>query len=665
MVKQQAQKTPATPQSVSSVLIPLLQPRAFGESESVTSQNSQSTMLEHTGLPAIGHSLGRMNSGMLSRLPIQPKLTIGKVGDPYEQEADRVAAQVVNRLHAPRSADSPQLQSKTALRRKPLERSVQRSGAKEEEELQMKPLANSIQRSEQEEEEVQMKPAIQRRSDPGGTAASTDLESSINQMRGSGQSMSDSVRQPMEQAFGADFGQVRIHADSRANQLSRSINAKAFTTKNDIFFSEGAYQPGDRGGQELLAHELTHVVQQGGAGAQNQIARVPGMGSKPSSPQMGQVGGDSSPEPEFDFSDDESKWDKSTNSQQSKLKRQDALPMPQNAYDGDVSEDMLKDFEKMPEQKKPSFMAKLSNKLKGTDKGEIVGAFKGRHDDIKTIKESAGDIHTALQSAKGVKDADINADSLLYKILGTACAEVIQKIGAVVSAVIVAGKSIFSWIGRYKEMKALQDSLKSNKDEGLQEALGYSYDKVKRSVWEGFADVVINVTQSICRVITVLSGGTAAVVTSIIDAAGTIAKTVKTLIHAGKGFYKWVIGTRGVNRKLGAGEIVGYAASGNPDAIKVIHTFKPFKFLDAYHAGGDQAKTLKEKGKAALKAKTQGVLNAGKRALGKNVSDYLDPRQFNLSAMQELLPAIMDAEPGYSPYMVNELTASLTSKSTV
>ncbi|NEO85805.1 MAG: DUF4157 domain-containing protein, partial [Spirulina sp. SIO3F2] len=82
-----------------------------------------------------------------------------------------------------------------------------------------------------------------------------------------GQPLADSVRQPMENAFGANFGGVRIHTDNTADQLNRSIQAQAFTTGQDVFFRQGAYTPTNKGGQELLAHELTHVVQQSGAGA--------------------------------------------------------------------------------------------------------------------------------------------------------------------------------------------------------------------------------------------------------------------------------------------------------------------------------------------------------------------------------------------------------------
>jgi hypothetical protein len=197
-----------------------------------------------------------------SSLPLlQPKLTIGAPGDKYEQEADRVAQQVVQRLHAPQ------------VRLSPLNQTLQRESAPEEEELQMKPVISLIQRQEldadeDEAEELQMKPLVQRQESGGGDEASTDLESSIQQARGSGQSLDTSIRQPMEQAFGAGFGGVRIHTDAHADGLNRSLQSRAFATKQDIFFKRGEYNPSTKGGQELIAHELTHVVQQGSAQVQ-------------------------------------------------------------------------------------------------------------------------------------------------------------------------------------------------------------------------------------------------------------------------------------------------------------------------------------------------------------------------------------------------------------
>ncbi|HAG85150.1 MAG TPA: hypothetical protein DCL61_29380, partial [Cyanobacteria bacterium UBA12227] len=88
--------------------------------------------------------------------------------------------------------------------------------------------------------------------------------------RGGGQSLSENIRQPMEQAMGADFSGVKVHTDGQSHQLNQSIQARAFTTGQDIFFRQGEYDPGSRGGQELLAHELTHVVQQNGNAVQRQ-----------------------------------------------------------------------------------------------------------------------------------------------------------------------------------------------------------------------------------------------------------------------------------------------------------------------------------------------------------------------------------------------------------
>jgi hypothetical protein len=94
------------------------------------------------------------------------------------------------------------------------------------------------------------------------------IERSIDQARGGGHGMDHGLRSRMESAFGADFSGVRIHTDTRADGLSQSLSARAFTTGRDVFFRQGEYSPGTSSGRELLAHELTHVVQQNGHGLQ-------------------------------------------------------------------------------------------------------------------------------------------------------------------------------------------------------------------------------------------------------------------------------------------------------------------------------------------------------------------------------------------------------------
>ncbi len=85
----------------------------------------------------------------------------------------------------------------------------------------------------------------------------------IQRERGGGQSLPKDVQRKMSAALGYDFSRVRVHADRQADALSKSLHARAFTTGRDIFFRAGAYQPASAEGQKLLAHELTHVVQQG------------------------------------------------------------------------------------------------------------------------------------------------------------------------------------------------------------------------------------------------------------------------------------------------------------------------------------------------------------------------------------------------------------------
>jgi len=100
----------------------------------------------------------------------------------------------------------------------------------------------------------------------GGTSRGVPgwLETAIHQARGGGQSLPIGVRARMEPFFSTDFGVVQVHTDSRAAALSRALGARAWTLGTEIFFGEGEYAPETSGGRELLAHELTHVVQQAG-----------------------------------------------------------------------------------------------------------------------------------------------------------------------------------------------------------------------------------------------------------------------------------------------------------------------------------------------------------------------------------------------------------------
>lgn len=105
----------------------------------------------------------------------------------------------------------------------------------------------------------------------GNDAATPEVEQAIQGARGGGQALDSTVRAQMEPAFGANFGGVRVHTNTEADSLNRALSARAFTTGQDIFFKQGEYNPGSSGGRELLAHELTHVVQQNGDKVQTKL----------------------------------------------------------------------------------------------------------------------------------------------------------------------------------------------------------------------------------------------------------------------------------------------------------------------------------------------------------------------------------------------------------
>jgi Domain of unknown function (DUF4157) len=155
---------------------------------------------------------------------VQTKLTVNAPNDMYEQEADTMANKVVQRMSVP----------------------------KEEEPIQRKC-------AECEKEEHGQ---VQRKADGSGIAPS-GVTQQIESSKGSGSKLSDDTRTQMEGSFGTDFSNVTIHTDRQSADMNNALHAQAFTHGSDIYFNEGKYNPQNTEGGRLLAHELTHVVQQG------------------------------------------------------------------------------------------------------------------------------------------------------------------------------------------------------------------------------------------------------------------------------------------------------------------------------------------------------------------------------------------------------------------
>ncbi len=279
-------------------------------------------------------------SRLIRNASIQPKLKVGPANDRFEQEADGMADRVMTSPD-PAAALAPQLtpvgapplqrqeeeeetaQPKLLQRQEEAEEEVQ-AQPQEEEEEELQP--QLLQRQEEEEEEVQAQPeeeeeTVQRQGEEEETAqpkllqrqaedeeetvqrqgeeeelqakagpgfqrsVPASVEGAIRSSKGGGTPLSPAVQARMEGHFGADFSSVRLHSDTPSVQMNRAIGAQAFTHGSHIYFNSGKLDQQSSGGQRLLAHELTHVVQQGAAPqmqaepvrtSPEQVQRLPG-----------------------------------------------------------------------------------------------------------------------------------------------------------------------------------------------------------------------------------------------------------------------------------------------------------------------------------------------------------------------------------------------------
>ena len=251
------------------------------------------------------------------QVPIQTKLSVNAPNDKYEKEADHVADAVTSGQPIANGGLYPQIspvvqrkmdkeeapiqtkkesKDEEKIQRKEEDEMVQRKmdkeeapiqtkkESKDEEKIQRKEEDEMVQKKEEKEEPIQKREekesiqkktnedeeSVQRRSD--GKINRTPNQSFIAKLKsriGFGEPLADTVRGKMETGFGADFSAIRIHRDNAAASLTKAIKAQAFTRGKDVFFNKGKYDPTSTQGANLLAHELTHTIQQGAVAAKS------------------------------------------------------------------------------------------------------------------------------------------------------------------------------------------------------------------------------------------------------------------------------------------------------------------------------------------------------------------------------------------------------------
>ena len=168
------------------------------------------------------HTAGGGECAQCSKKPLQPKLEVSKPGDSLEREADRIAAQIM-RMSAPT----------------PEQRSPENASA-----------------------------SVQRKSNGSQARAGTAVVDDV--LSSGGQPLDAPSRAVFEPRFGYDFSNVRVHTNDRAAESARAVGARAYTVGEHVVFGSRQFSPGTTSGRELMAHELTHVIQQGRADAASQ-----------------------------------------------------------------------------------------------------------------------------------------------------------------------------------------------------------------------------------------------------------------------------------------------------------------------------------------------------------------------------------------------------------
>ena len=221
---------------------------------------------------AFGHSFAQVRVHAEARPAVQAKLIVGRPGDRYEREAD-ATADAVMRMPDPTRAALPDLASD----------STRAAGTHE-----LRRQATDVVVEVPDEEDEAARPAVVQADVEAGhnPGLPPGLEGRLSGLEGGGQPMPDSLRAFFEPRLGYNLSPVRLHTDVEAQEMARSVRARAFTLGRHIVFGSGYWVPATAEGQRLLAHELTHTVQQGAvtsaAGRSGVAFRV----GAPSAPQL-------------------------------------------------------------------------------------------------------------------------------------------------------------------------------------------------------------------------------------------------------------------------------------------------------------------------------------------------------------------------------------------
>lgn len=562
---------------------------------------------------------------------IQAKLAVGPADDKYEQEADHIAAQVMT-IPAPAAEGTGPVQRQAGeekvVQAQPLAATItplaqrEPTRGEEEEEVQAKPL---VQRQPEEEEAVVQAKAA------GPTAAagfevSKGLEQRLTASKGGGSPLPAEVRGFMEPRFGADFSGVRVHTDGAAAGMSQQIQAKAFTLGQDIYMGAGQYAPDTDAGKRLLAHELTHTIQQAGNTVQRKLTPVAAKDTGWSSEELSLIdtinegikaynkievsdydarleGLDDIAENANMWLDDHRElWEAGLDEQRSMDKTQQAreivfeqieelvddienekeavLKAQAQSIDLQEAHENLGESQEAADTITGGKLGDLSDKVKDQVNVEVPGAFSNVMTGIK------GTMETVKDKAQGVAvDVLANVGWLGF----------LEKLANVLGMIpfgafkdfAVAVKEFFD---ARKVLAGLKGATKTATAPELVKAAAYGVSKVTRRYWSKIYDMVTSLIKLITDILSLFTGPMVGSVTAAISLGISITGAILTLARKAKGLWKWFRGTRGVNRRKNAEVLVDYALNDDQASLETLNKFGLAKKVDQVKSSPKETK---------------------------------------------------------------------------
>jgi hypothetical protein len=444
---------------------------------------------------------------------VQAKMAVSSPSDAYEVEAERVANNFVDRSYSADQSESSALYS-TASHAPSEEISRRASG-----------------------DGLNSKRA--------GLETTEETDSAISQAATGGRSLDAATKDRFEAGLGADLSSVKIHADGQSDSLCRSLSAEAFTTGSDVFFSSGAYQPGTKPGDRLLAHELTHVVQQHSAPV---VARSI-----------------------FGKSESEKKAQKMREDREAQKKAFMAQTMTQEELDEvtgeenrasqtgadeanddtvvDAGTSQLKDsVTQGREMADVGATGKSTAQTKGEEQsGGIIGlatstkalimsviglykAIKSEETDKADVAEAAA---ASVKEALGVVENSLKVATAFGGTVGSAA---VPGIGIAIST-MSAAQEILNIYRANRDIKAMEADRDSTTDEKKKLAVDNLIRRRKRSYFGAIANLVGDITMLIGNIGVVASGGAGAPWALIVVASGAMIKVISAI---GQAIDRWV-----------------------------------------------------------------------------------------------------------------------------